>query len=153
MVKKIIALVLILLICTLLGDANPNFTRNRFTYVGESPSWRAVFAADETGVFTENEKGLSYQSRSNDLLTVTYKKDPAGLSSIRSIWIDYKPESGSFSGYLSEDYSDGPGAQKIYRLGIGGGGGSLLKENAVIIVTIATDSAVEMMQLRNPAVN
>lgn len=154
MVKRITAFIFIFLFCTLLGDTNPDFLQNHCTYTGESPSWSAVFTADEKGGFTTNEHGLTFFSRSKDLLTITYKKDPAGLDSVKQIRIDYKPEPGYFSGSLSEDYTNGPGAQKIYRIRTGSSQGAmLLKEDMVLTVSVTMDGTAETMYLKNPAIN
>ncbi len=153
MVKKIFIIIFILLLLTLLGDANPNFIRNHFIYTGESASWSAVYAANEKGVFSENQKGLTFHSWSKDLLTITYKKDPSGLLLIKNIRIDYKPEPESISGFLAEDYTNGPGARSVYRISTGSRGAMLLREDVIFTITVTTNGSAETMHLKNQAVN
>lgn len=89
-----------------------------------------------------------YESKSNNLFTVTYKKDVSELSSVKHLEISYKSSVGGGKSTTDFDDDDSP-KRKTYTMSSSSTNGSIENKDEVIEVTIDIDGKIQTFELKN----
>lgn len=134
------------MLLTITGCSSKEVIKHNYTYKGENELWTAEYVMNGTGTFTKKDGTLHYESNSNKILTVTYKKDISQLSSVKHLEISYESSVGG--GKKAEDYNDGPPKEKTYTIK-SGGTGAIENKDEVIKVNINIDGKIQTIELKN----
>lgn len=145
--RKVRGILIIILLFIIVGCSNQKVIRHNYTYKGENELWTAEYKVNGTGIFTEKDNKTSYESSSNDILTVTYKNDISELSSVKHLEISYRSSAGG--GGITEDYNEGSTAEKTYTIKSGGTGGAIENKDEIIKVIINLDGKIQTIELKN----
>lgn len=145
--RKTISLLIIMVILIITGCSNREVIKHNYTYKGENEFWTAEYKVDGTGTFTEKDNKTSYESKSSEVLTVTYKRDLSELSSVKHLEISYK--SSAQAGKITEDYDDGSSLKKTYTINSSSTNGAIENKDEVIKVTINLDGNIQTFELKN----
>jgi hypothetical protein len=110
--------------------------------------WIAEYKVNGTSTFTEKNNKTEYEANSNNILTITYKKNLSDLSSVKHLEISYESSAGG--GKLTEDFdSNHLLNQKTYTLKSSNIGGAIESKNEVINVNINLDGKIQKIELKN----
>lgn len=132
----------------LMACSNKDVTEYDYTYRGGNELWKAEYTVDCTVTFTEKDGKLDGESKSEELLTVTYQGELSDLTSVRHFELSY--ETANSSSKSISDYGDGEGiTSKTFTLSSGGRNSALPIENDIIKVTIDTDGETQTFELIN----
>lgn len=96
--KKIVSIIVIT-VATLIfaGCSNNEIVKHDYTYKGENELWTAEYKAiGESGFINKDDRKI-YTSKSDAVVTVTYKKDIYELSSVKKLKITCKSSTGEVS--------------------------------------------------------
>lgn len=143
--RKTISVLVVIILFILTGCSNKEVVKHNYTYKGENEFWAAEYKVNYTGTFTEKNNKTEYKPYSNNILTVTYKKNLSDLSSVKHLEISYETNSGG--GKLTEDFdSNNPLNQKTYKFR--SGGEVIENKNEVIKININLDGKIQTIELK-----
>lgn len=148
--RKLVGILIVIMIFTLFtitGCSNKDVIKHNYTYKGENELWTAEYKVNDTGAFTKKDGTLHYEGNSNNILTVTYKKEITQLSSIKHLEISYKSSVGG--GKLAEDFDNGCPKKKTYTLKSNSTGGAIENKDEVIKVNVSIDGNTQTIELKN----
>lgn len=132
---------------TITGCSNKDVIRHNYTYKGENGLWTAEYKVNGTGTFAKKDGTLHYEGNSNNILTVTYKKEISKLSSIKHLEISYK--SSASGGEITEDFDDGCPKKKTYTLKSNSTVAAIENKAEVIKVNVSIDGNTQTIELKN----
>jgi hypothetical protein len=144
--RKTVSILIIMLLLIITGCSKKQVVNHNYTYKGENEFWAAEYNVNGEGTFTEKDGKTEYESISDTVLTVTYKKDLSGLSSVKHLEISYESSAGG--GSLTESYdSNNPLDKKTYTLKSGGTGTAIENKDEIIKVNINVDGETQTIEL------
>lgn len=130
------------------GCLNKEVIKHNYIYKGENEFWIAEYKVNGTGTFTEKNNKTEYEANSNEILTITYKKNLSDLSLVRHLEISYESSAGG--GMLTEDFDNNhPLNKKTYTLKSSNIGGAIESKNEVIKVNTNLDGKIQAIELKN----
>lgn len=145
--RKVTGVFIVLILLIITGCSNKEVINHNYIYKGENELWSAEYRVNGTGTFTEENGKIKYESNSNNILIVTYKKELSQLSSLKHMEISYASSAGG--GKITEDYTDGPPKEKTYTIKSGGNGVAIENKDEVINVTINLDGKIQIIELKD----
>jgi len=145
-VKKVVAIIVIVILMLITACSNKEVIKHNYTYRGENEFWLAEYKVNGTGIFTEKNDKTEYESNSEKILTVSYKKDLSELSAVRHLQIFYES---SASGGETNTYFDDSPDEKTYTINSSGEGGAIENKDEIITVRISLDDNMQTIELRN----
>jgi hypothetical protein len=136
----------IIIVIVLLAGCG-DITRNHFIFLGESEHWRGGLEASTYERFYDKEGSLCYDSIQNEQFSVTYKGELSDLASVKNIEVTCNYPDGEDT--ISKTYDDGPPDKKTIKSGTGGSeGGTVIKKDDIITMTVTVDGKTETMELK-----
>ena len=144
--KKVVAIIVIVILMLITACSNKEVIKHNYTYRGENEFWLAEYKVNGTGIFTKKNDKTEYESNSEKILTVSYKKDLSELSAVRHLQIFYES---SASGGEINTYFDDPPDKKSYTINSSGEGGAIEKKDEIITVRISLDDNMQIIELKN----
>lgn len=147
MLKKISIFLVAIMIFTAAIYFNMRVTRINYKFKGENESWRAEYRVNGTITFSDKNKKISYDCRSDSTLTVTYKKALSGLSSVKHLEISYEHSAGR--GRLTGDFDGNHPVKGTYTLISSNVGGAMVNKDETIKVNINLDGKTQTIELVN----
>jgi hypothetical protein len=121
------------------GCSNRDVIKHNYTYIGENELWSAEYKVN--GVFDKT----SYESTSDAILTVTYKRNLSELSTVKQLKIS---SISSFRILTVDHLFDGnPPNEKTYTANISGEG--IENKDEIVKVNITLDGKKQIIELRN----
>lgn len=142
--RKIAIILITIMLFMVAGCSNKNVIKHNYTYKGENEFWTAQYKVNSTDTFTKKDDKLHYEGNSNDILTVTYKKNISDLSSVKHLEISYK----SSAGYGSIGQNS-PRKKTYTMTSSSTTGGATENKDEIIKVTINLDGKIQTIELKN----
>lgn len=144
--KKLTIILLILL--AVIGCSKKDVDKHNYIFKGENEFWSAEYVVNGTVTFTNKDGTLHAESESNEIFTVTYKKELSDLDSIKSLEISYESTTGG--GKLTSEFNkDNPPIKKTFTMKSGSKGGAIEDKDDVIKVKINIDGNIQTFELKN----
>lgn len=141
--RKLISVLTITVLLILAGCSKSETVEHKYTFKGENESWAIEYRVDGKEVYEKAD----YRSSSDDILTVTYKKDLSQLSSVKQIGISYKSSAGG--GSNTEEFSKNNPPRKTYVIKSSGSGNAIESKDEIIKANISLDGKTQEIDLKN----
>jgi hypothetical protein len=130
------------------GCSNKEVIKHNYTYKGENELWTAEYKVNGIGKFTKKDGITDYKSNSDEVLTITYKKELSEIASVKHLEISYESSAGG--GTLTNNYDkNNPLSQKTYTLKSSCVGGAIETKDEIIKVNINLDGKTQTIELKN----
>jgi hypothetical protein len=145
--RKAVYVLITVILLIITGCSRKEEIRHNYIYKGENELWSAELKVNGKSTFTEKSGKTEYDSSSEKLFIVTYKKDLTQLSSVKHLEISYETSAGG--GKVTVDFTDGPPSKKTYTMNSGSRGGAIENKDEVIKVTINLDGKIQTVELKS----
>jgi hypothetical protein len=146
--KRISIILLALILLTVSGCSKKDVVKHNYIFKGGNEFWSAEYEVNGTVTFTDKDGKLRAESKSNHILTVTYKKELSDLDSIKNLEISYESTAGG--GKLAGEFNnDNPLDKKTFTMKSMSKGGAIENKDELIKVKINIDGYIQAFELKN----